>query len=368
MPRLEALLLTVGLAGAMAVGFGHNANAEPINRIILRVNNRIATQQEYQTKLAQRRLTIERTEGGTPEARQQAWAEAPQAVLYEIFEDMLLQSRADQLRIRVSRDEVDSLVANIREANKMASNDELRRAVEQSGMNWDQFVAQLSDQARYRELIGREVQSRIRLEEDDLRILYRDQPEEFRLPEERKLREIVVLDTSALSVEERLKLAEDIRRRIDQGEDPAAIAAETSADGRTSGLVDLDWIPKGDLDPALEQAINEVAAGKASAPTPGRGGFHVIQVVERKPERLRPFDEVKEEISQREQQRLYRREYPKYIKELEQASYIVENLPPEAVGYRKAEPLEDPSDPLNIFKEKPGTDAEVAKPSGNTSG
>lgn len=351
MPRLKPVALASLLAVAWSMATA--ASADPVNRVILRVNNRIATYFEYQEKLAQRREMIDRAEKGDPATRQRAWQEAPKAVLFEIFENMLLQSRADQLRIRVSKDELETMVANIREANKLASNDELRQAVEQSGMTWEQFQDQLNDQARYRELIGREVQSRIKLEEDDLRILYRDQPDEFRLPEERKLREIVVLDTSALTTEARQQLAEQIRARIDRGEDPAAIAAETSSDGRTSGLVDLDWIAKGDLDPALEQAIADIPAGKASPPALGRGGLHVIQVIERKGERLRPFDEVKDEISQREQARLYRREYPKYMKELEKASYIVENLPPETAGYRKTESIDDPSDPLNIFKEKP---------------
>lgn len=353
-PRPLRRGLAFALALALSFAVSGPAAAEPVNHVVLRVNNRIATHFEYQHKLAQRRQLIERSENVDAAARQKAWQEAPKAVLYEIFEDLLLQSRADLLRIRVSREELDGMVANIREANKLATDEELRRAVEQSGMSWDQFLTQLGDQARYRELIGREVQGRIKLEEDDLRILYRDQPEQFRLPEERKLREIVVLDSSPLSPEARQELAEEIRARIDQGEDPAAVAAETSADGRTGGLVDLDWIAKGDLDAALEQAVAEIPAGKAAPPVAGRGGLHVIQVVERKNERLRPFEDVKDEIAEREHARLYRREYPKYLQELEQASYIVENIPPDAVGYRKAEALDDPADPLDIFKQKPG--------------
>lgn len=332
------------------------AAAEPLNRVVLQVNGRIATLREYQEKLALRRQAVERSDLAGEE-RQRALAQAPQEVMRDIFEDMLLLSRADQLNIRVSRQELEGLIAEVREANKFADDAELRRAIEQSGGTWETFREQLSASARYRELVGREVQSRIALEEDDLRMYYRDHPELFRVPEERKLREVVVLDTSPLSADARLSLATEIGSRADAGDALEEIVADTAKQGTTSGVIDLDWVPEGDLDPTLEQAISGLAVGKSSAPVAARGGLHVIQLVDRKEARMRAFEEVKGEIEQRERERLFGKELPKYMAELEQESYIVENPPPEAIGYRKADATLDPTDPLNVFRRGPQDEA-----------
>lgn len=344
--RLRAL---AGALLALALTPLGPAAAEPLNRVVLQVNGRIATLREYEEKLALRRQAVERSDLAGEE-RQRALAQAPQEVMRDIFEDMLLLSRADQLNIRVSRQELEGLVAEVREANKFADDTELRRAIEQSGGTWETFREQLSASARYRELVGREVQSRIALEEDDLRMYYRDHPEMFRVPEERKLREVVVLDASPLSADARLSLATEIGSRADAGDALEEIVADTAKQGTTSGVIDLDWVPQGDLDPTLEQAISGLAVGKSSAPVAARGGLHVIQLVERKEARMRAFEEVKGEIEQRERERLFSKELPKYMAELEQESYIVENPPPEAIGYRKADATLDPTDPLNVFR------------------
>jgi parvulin-like peptidyl-prolyl isomerase len=354
---LAAALCLLPLAAAAP------AAAEPLNRIVLQVNGRIATLREFEDKLALRRQALEHSDLDAAK-RQQALAEAPQAVMRDMFEDLLLQSRADQLGIRVTRQELEALIAEVREANRFADDTELRRAIEQSGGTWEQFREQLSASARYRELVGREVQGRISLEEDDLRIFYRDNPELFRVPEERKLREVVVLDTSPLSAEARLSLATEIGSRADAGDDLEEIVAETSKQGTTSGVIDLDWVPEGDLDPALEQAVAGLAVGKTSTPVEARGGLHVLQLVDRHEAHIRPFDEVKGEIEQRERERLFAKEFPKYMVELEQKSYVIENPPPEAVGFRKADATVDPTDPLNAFRRK--ADGETAKPEDET--
>ncbi len=48
-------------------------------------------------------------------------------------------------------------------------------------------------------MIGREVYGEIQLEEEDLRRYYKDHIEEFREPEQVKVREVVVLDDTGVS-------------------------------------------------------------------------------------------------------------------------------------------------------------------------
>lgn len=349
-PILAGLLLSA-LGGGRAA-----AEAAPatVNRIVLQVNDKIATLRDYEEKLAARRTAISQAQGIDEADRRRAFEGAPRDVAKSLFEDMLMLSRADQLRIRAERSEIDAMLAQIREANNLASDEEFKRALEQAGLTERALREQLSNQSRMREVVGREVYAKIKLEEDDLRIFYRDHPELFQVPEERRLREVVVLDTSPLSAEARAHLAEEIARRANAGEELEAIVAEAQKNGQTTGVVDLDWIKKGDLDPALEAAVDPLTTGGASQPVPARGGLHVLQLVSKIEGRVRAFDEVKGEIDNRERERLISKEFPKYLAELEGRSYIIDHLPPEAAGFRKGGVAIDPSDPLNAFR-KPAT-------------
>jgi hypothetical protein len=187
--------------------------------------------------------------------------------------------------------------------------------------------------------MGREVQSRIKLDEDDLRRIYQRDREQFKQPEQVQLREIVVLEEGGLpTVEERQKLAEQIRQAVSSGSGGKSLAdavAETSGKGQTSGVIDVGWVTPGDLDPSLEAAVWKLAPGAVSEPVSGRGGLHVLQVVDRKEARIPVFSEVQEQIRNREQRLKMQDEIGLYMAELEKKSLVVTEPPPGAENFRR---------------------------------
>jgi peptidyl-prolyl cis-trans isomerase SurA len=355
-PAAERRPLGRLLASCLAAGLVLVGASTPVNRIVLQVNARIATLQDYERMLAQRQQQLERAEM-TFEERETLRGRLPAETMRALFEEMLLLSRADQMSVRVSEAEIERMLDEIQRSNQIPTREDFQRAVAQTGQSWQQFRTNLADQQRIQEVVGREVNARVKLEEDDLRIYYRDQAEQFRVPEQRRLLEIVVLDSSPLSDAERLELGKQIAARMNQGEAAATIASEMVKAGTTSDVIALEWVPKGDLDPALEAVIDGLKPGEASQPVSGRGGLHVVQLLERKPSFVRPFDEVQDEIFRRERARLFEKEFPKFLRELEQVSYVVAKPPPGAESFRRTSlDRNAEEDPLAVFQTKP-TDA-----------
>jgi hypothetical protein len=99
-------------------------------------------------------------------------------------------------------------------------------------------------------------------------------------------------------------------------------------------VIDLGWVTPGDLDATLEAAAWKLAPGATSEPVAGRGGLHVLQVVERRESRLPPFSEVATQIQEREQERVYTEQFTKYMSDLEKKSLIVASPPQEAANFR----------------------------------
>ena len=309
-------------------------HAEVINRVVLRVNDRIATLYDYQERRQEMAREILRREQDAEE-RQRLLAQAGEVVYANLFQELLLESRADQLGIEVGEAQVDAAIARLKEGYNLKTAQEFQAALAQSGMTEQQLRAQLRNTLRVQEVRGREVQSRVDLDEEDLRRYYRKNLEQFRQPEQVQLREVVVLDEGGAPAEERARIAAEIRTKVAAGTALADAVKDYAARGATSNVIELGWVSPGDLDKNLETAVWKLAKGEVSDPVEARGGLHLAQVIDRRESRVPPFSEVSEAIQAREQERVFREEVTKYMVELEKKSLVVANPPEEAAGFRR---------------------------------
>lgn len=78
----------------------------------------------------------------------------------------------------------------------------------------------------------------------------------------------------------------DIRKRIEGGQDFAALAKTNSDDGSAASGGDLGWTNPGAFVPEFEQVMNSLAPGQISQPLVSRFGVHLIQVMERREAQL----------------------------------------------------------------------------------
>ena len=320
------------------------ANASEINRVILRVNDRIATLYDYAKLKSERTLALSRAQ--MPEAqRQQMLANVGATVMKEMFDEMLLLSRADQLGLRAEEEDIRASIERTKAGFGISTEQEFEAALASNNMTRESFREQIETNLLIRQVMGREVYSQVAVEDEDLRRYYQANPDEFRQPTRRRLREVVVLET-AQDPGQRRQLAEDLRQRIMAGEADEEIVTREQ-EGSTTGWIDLGWVDVGDLDPQLEAALDGLSTGNVSEPTPARGGLHVIQVVELQEARLRPFNDVSAEIEKKLTDEGFATEMDSYMRELEKNAYIESDPPPEAAGFRSGRTTEGPIvDPL----------------------
>jgi parvulin-like peptidyl-prolyl isomerase len=328
--RLPSLTLLLALSLALAPA----ARADVLNRIVLRVNDQIATLYEYQQHRDEVvRDVLHREQDG--DERQRQLAQAGEIAYADLFRELLLQSRADQLAVEISDAQVDTAMGQLKQNYNLKSDDELRAALAQSGMTEAALRAQIKNQLRVQEVRGREVQSRVKVDEEDQRRYYRKNLDTFRQPEQLQLREVVVLDEGPGAAADRQRVAAEIRAKVQGGASLADAVADSSKKGATSAAVDLGWVSPGDLDKNLESAVWKLPKGAISEPVQARGGLHLVQVLDRRESRVPPFSEVAAAIQAKEQERVFKQEVTKYMVELEKKSLIVANPPAEAANFRR---------------------------------
>lgn len=313
--------------------------------IVLRVNERIATSYDYQRRRAEN-LRVIRASDISEEAQQEYLANLGVSTMNDLFQELLLLSRADQLGIRADESEILQEIDRQKQNYGIESDEQFRQALAASNMTLEDMRSNLERDIRLQKVVGQEVHSRIEVGEEDLRRYYQNHAEQFQQQERLKLQEVVLLGSSGLKADELMLLAEEIRQQVINGGELGAVAEPYAGQGLSTSPVDLGWVSLGDLDRDLEEAVWGLQEGEISEAIPGRGGLHVIQVVERQEAELRGFVEVKDEIQVRERSRRLREEMAEYAAELEAAAYIVANPPPEAAGFRaslQTRPTEDES-------------------------
>ena len=332
--RVAASVATLLAIAALPAAGQSSPGAE--NRVVLRVNDRIATLYDYQRAVAEQVDLIRSAAGLTEPERQERVNDAGRIVMKVLFEELLLMSRADQLAVVVDESEVDEQLRATRERFGLESEEQFRQALAQQGMREEDFRERRRIQLRSNVVRGREVASRVVVEDEDMRRFYRDNEERFRIPERARFEEVVVLE-AGVPADRRAPLAALALTRMRVG-GTAAVVAEGLGEGVTA--VDVGWVTPGDLAPALDAVAWDLAVGDVAEAVAARGGLHVMKMLERTPETIQPFEEVRDAIQQEERGRLFTEEYALYLDELAEAAYVVERLPEGAEGYR---PVESPS-------------------------
>ncbi len=90
------------------------------------------------------------------------------------------------------------------------------------------------------------------------------------------------------------KLAQELRERLEKGEDFAALAKEYSTDqGSRENGGQLGYFPAGKMVPEFDQAAFSTPVGQLSPVTKSQFGYHIIKVEDKKPARTQTLEEVK---------------------------------------------------------------------------
>ncbi len=141
---------------------------------------------------------------------------------------------------------------------------------------------------------------RIEIPEAQLRAAYQQRQEQYRTPERVHVRHIL-LKTTEKPNEEIPKIrarAEELLKQLRAGADFAELAKKNSEDPGSAGQGgDLGWIVRGQTVKAFEDVAFTLKPKELSGVISTEYGFHILQVLAREPARLKPFEEVKDELS-----------------------------------------------------------------------
>ena len=297
-----------------------------VEEIIARVNNEIITRSEYDKSLNTADEEIRQDCAGkcTPEQLQAELEGRKKTALRDLIDQSLLVQRGKDMGISVETDVVKQL-DQIRQQNKLASMDELEKAVTSQGLNWEDFKNNIRNKILTQKVVGQEVGSHISIGESDSRKYYDEHKSEFVRPEQVALREIIVVTEGKkeTDIPDLKKKAETALKRVKDGEDFSEIAKRLS-DGTTKEQGGyIGTFKRGELAKQLEDVVFKMKRNGLTDVMETKQGFLVLQVLEHYDEGEQPFEKVKNEISDRLYQEKLEPAVREYLKTLREQSYVV---------------------------------------------
>jgi peptidyl-prolyl cis-trans isomerase D len=160
------------------------------------------------------------------------------------------------------------------------------------------FRALVIDQAK--------VESSMAVDDAQLRQAYAASMDNFRMPERIQARHILFKTDGRSDAEKKslMAKAQDLVKQLKAGADFGDLAQKNSDDAGTADKAgDLGWLVRGQTAPEFEAAAFTLKPKEISAPVTSQFGIHIIQVLSREPARVRPFEEVREELAKDVRQR-----------------------------------------------------------------
>lgn len=342
--------VTVGALLWVGLGLSAALAAEDVNRVVLRVNDEIATLQDYENRKSSeiaRLLSDPAMAGGD---RQEMLKRIGPEVMQSLFTELLLLSFADQHGIRITEREIDGAIRDMQQSQGFESREELEQALAGAGMTYDDLRASARREMVWNQVIGQEVNAKIKIGEEEVRGYYRNHAEVFQQPEKRWLKEVIVLESSGLDEGELQRLAGEIQSDLAAGGDFETVTEPHRSQEVTTGVIDLGWLMSDELGESLAEAAWSLRPGQYSSPIRARGGYHILHLVELQPAVQQLFAEVQDLITRQMRGQRFNKELRAFMTRLEQQSYIRENVPSEAVGYRALRGDPELEDELEIFR------------------
>jgi len=220
-----------------------------------------------------------------------------------------------------------------------SSGDEFNNALKTRNINLEDIKKSMQIDLNARQLLNAQIKGKVNISNEDVKKYYEENKSKFQRPEAYHARHILAAyfppealrnqtikelkknkEFFARMAEEKIdKVIEELKKGADFKE-LAKNQSDDESSRETGG--DLDYIYKGIFDASFDEAAEKLNPGEISEKIKTKFGFHVIQLIEKKPPELATFDEMKPGIQKHLFLEEAKKQVASYIEELKQTASI----------------------------------------------
>lgn len=306
---------------------------EVIEQIIVKVNGEIMTKTELENRqvaaLRQMGQQVDlKVDPSDAQLRQMLDQVTPQ-LLVNAVDEMLLVQRGKELGYKMTDDQFQSVLDSIKKDNKIESDEQFQAALKSENMTLSDLRKSLERQMIVSRVQQNEVMGKIAVNDEEARAYYQAHLNEFTSPRTITLREILVNvpgDGTTINVgrdeEARAKIT-TIRQRALAGESFEKLAADLSDSPSRANAGLIGPLSVTDLSGDVQKLIESMKVGAITEPMRTAKGYQILKLESATTAETKPFEQAREDISNRVFTDKRRDEFEKYLKKM-RAQAIIE--------------------------------------------
>lgn len=289
-----------------------------IEEIVAIVNDDIITLSQYKAQNdALYKMLRSRFQGEEFEKQYQF---RRQTLLNTMVTDLLIMQEARKSNYNVT-EQVRMAIDNIKKENNLASDEELIRALQREGLDFEKWKKQMEEDFLKQNVIVSEVDRNIAIDDSEIVNYYKLHPDEFTEPIEYKLKAIY-LSSEGKSEEDVEAKKREINEKIAAEEKLADLASQYSEGPEKETQGDLGSFKEGELEKGLEESVNKLEVGELTPWLNMRNGWYLLKLEEKKESHLKPFEDARKEIEEKIFLGERQKKLDEFLKDLRKRSYI----------------------------------------------
>jgi peptidyl-prolyl cis-trans isomerase SurA len=277
------------------------AQSKTVDEIIAWVNSDIILKSEYEL-----RKTAIRSDLAEPAPRgrglqgaqlEQALNDAQKLLLRDLIDETLLLQQAKEMGLNADL-EVVKTMEQLRQERKLASLDDLEKAIVAQGFSVDEFKQNIKTRYLTSQVLQREVYGRVIVTTDEMKKYYDANVKNYDRPAGVRVREISVYteNRGPAEIESQKKKIEEALAAVKKGENFAEAASKYSESQTAQEGGDLGFFVKGELAQPLEEVASKLNKGQVSDVLELKGAFMILKVEDKHDGGILPFELAQKEI------------------------------------------------------------------------
>jgi len=242
---------------------------------------------------------------------------------------LLLDEKVKEASIVVTEEEANNRLKEVASLQKPAlSLEDFKKKMEEYGQNFNEVKGQVRKGLSYQKLLETQPGGKISATGDDANNFYTENRKRFETPEQVRASHILIKpdpnvpDPNQAKAKALAKI-QGLLEQVKAGADFAQLAKTNSACPSATRGGDLDFFPRGQMEPSFEKVAFATDVNQVSGIVETPYGYHIIKVTDRKAASVTPFEQVKDQIINQLKQGKLNEFAQQYVQSLRASAKIV---------------------------------------------
>jgi len=317
--RLICVIIVAVSLSLCALTVQAEKNEPSIDKIAI-VNGSVITSEEFNRELSQVKQRI---------LQQGVKISSPQleGIRNEILDNLinleLLFQESRNNGIKIEKEAIDSQMKLLKQ--KFPNDTEFEKFLSEQNLSDSALILKIKQGIAIQELIETQLTNKIKISDEESKVFYDTNPDLFKQSEQVKASHILIKvepDADEMKKSEAKEKIKTIQLKLKKSEDFAALAKEFSECPSKTNGGDLGYFQRGQMVKSFEDVAFALKPKEISDIVETQFGYHLIKVVDKKPGKTIPYDNVKDDLAQHLKQEKTKEEVKIYIQKLREKSKI----------------------------------------------